>query len=176
MSGDADKDEDGFTTFRPRDNVSRYQFVTTLYRLAGEPDTTGLSNPFTDVNLKKDGTKPYYYDPVIWAYDAGVTTGKTATTFAGSQNISRQQMATMLYRYAEVKGFDISGEADITGYPDYSKVAGYAKAALAWANEESIITGKEIGGQKFLDPGANATRQECATILQRFMERYMSDR
>jgi len=113
--------------------------------------------------------------PVFWALTNEITTGTSATTFSPKDNITRQDMATLLMRFADYMGFDISGRADIRSMPDYSRVKSYAQDAMAWANYEGIITGKDIDGKKYLDPRANATRQETATILMRFMNRYMSD-
>ncbi len=169
MTGDADNDNDGFTTFNPKGNITRGEFITTLYRLDGEKEVEG-NMPFTDVKKNK-----FYYTPVLWALTNEITTGTSATTFSPKDNITRQDMATLLMRFAGYMGFDTSGRADIRSMPDYSRVKSYARDAMAWANYEGIITGKDIDGKKYLDPRANATRQETATILQRFMERYMSE-
>ncbi len=172
MTGDADSDNDGFTTFNPKGNITRGEFITTLYRLDGEKEVEGNEEefPFTDVKKNK-----FYYMPVFWALTNEITTGTSATTFSPKDNITRQDMATLLMRFADYMGFDTSGRADIRSMPDYSRVKTYARDAMAWANYEGIITGKDIDGKKYLDPRANATRQETATILQRFMERYMSE-
>jgi len=171
MSGDEDNDHDGYTTFRPDGDITRGQFITTLYRMAGSPEVDGTST-FTDVKLSKSGKKPYYYDAVVWAKEKGVTTGVSDTRFAPGDNIQRQQMATMLMRYADVMGFDTAEKEAIGNYPDYSKVAKYARDALSWANAKRIITGKDKDGKKYLDPKATATRKECACILQRFCDAY----
>ena len=84
-------------------------------------------------------------------------------------------MATMLMRFAKYKGYDTSRRTELGNMPDYSQVSSYAKEALSWANAEGIITGKDRNGQKYLDPRATATRQECATIIMRFMKRYVGE-
>ena len=167
MSGDADKNGDGFTTFRPKDSISRYEFVVTLYRMAGSPGADG-EHPFIDV---PDGK--YYSDAVRWAYLNNITTGDSATTFSGKKLITRQQIATMMVRFAEYMDVDTSDRADLSGFPDASKVSGYAKDGMAWANAAGLITGKEVGGVFYLDPKANAKRQEVATILMRFRKAYI---
>ncbi len=167
MSGDADKNGDGFMTFRPKDNISRYEFVVTLYRMAGSPGADG-EHPFIDV---PDGK--YYSDAVRWAYLNNITTGDSATTFSGKKLITRQQIATMMVRFAEYMDVDTSDRADLSGFPDASKVSGYAKDGMAWANAAGLITGKEVGGVFYLDPKANAKRQEVATILMRFRKAYI---
>ena len=169
MTGDDDNDGDGVTTFRPKDDVSRGQFITTLYRLAGSPGVSG-DTPFTDVKPHK-----YYATAVLWAYQNDITTGTSPTTFDPEISIQRQQMATLLMRFADYMKFDTSEKADIKTMPDYKKVNSYARAALSWANAKGIITGKEdtATGVHWLAPRDNTTRQECATILQRFYQAYM---
>ena len=167
MNGDKDKDGDGYTTFRPHDIITRAQFVTTLYRLDGAPKVSDRI-PFTDVP-----GSVYYTEAVRWAYKNQITTGTGKTTFSPNIAISREQMATMLKRYAEYKGYNISAKSDISKIPDYKKVSNYAKDALSWANAKGIIQGKEINGKRYLDPKASATRQECATLLKRFCLEYV---
>ena len=166
MSGSTDKN--GVATFRPKDNITRAEFVTILYRMAGSPKVYSNGNPFTDVKLKADGTKPYYYDAVVWAKVVGVITGYPDGTFRTKNNITRADMAVTLMRYASDQGIDTSNKANITGMPDYSNVPKYARDAVAWANAYGIITGREKSGVQYLAPRENAQRQECATILQRF--------
>ena len=167
MSGDAGTDGDGFTTFSPKGTLTRGQFITTLYRLANEPEVEG-EMPFTDVAEGK-----YYYNAVLWALNNEITTGTSDTTFSPSKTITRQQIATLLMRFADYMDFNTKKRSDISGMPDYSQVSGYARDAFSWANAEGLITGKDRDGKKYLDPKATATRQECATILMRFYKRYM---
>lgn len=82
--------------------------------------------------------------------------------------VTREQMATILYRYAEYRGEDVSARADLSSYPDQKQVGGWAKAAFRWANAEGFITGANLEGQVLLNPKGKATRAELATVLQRF--------
>ncbi len=166
MSGSTDKN--GVTTFRPKDNITRAEFVTILYRMAGSPKVLSSGDPFTDVKQKANGSKPYYYDAVVWAKAVGVITGYPDGTFGTKNNITRADMAVTLMRYASDQGIDTGNKANITGMPDYSNVPKYARDAVAWANAYGIITGREKSGVQYLAPRENAQRQECATILQRF--------
>ena len=169
MTGDADRDGDGYTTFNPKGEIIRGEFITTLYRMDGEKAVEG-NMPFTDVKANK-----FYYHSILWAYHNGITTGTGATTFSPKDNITRQDMAVLMMRFANYMGYDTGKRENIRNMPDYAKVKSYARDAFSWANAEGIITGKEINGQKYLDPRANATRQECATIIMRFMKRYVGE-
>ena len=93
--------------------------------------------------------------------------GETTTTFHPEGNITREQIATILYRYAEYKKYDTKEQADLSGYADAGKISGYAEAAMKWANAEGLITGRTA---TTLVPAGNATRAEIATILMRFCE------
>lgn len=168
MTGSDKVDDDGLTTFNPKGNITRGEFITTLYRLDSDAEITIDEMPFIDVSKKK-----FYYTPILWALNYEITTGTSATTFSPKDNITRQDMAVLLMRFANHMGFDTNGRADIMGMSDYSRVKSYARDAMEWANYEGIITGKDVKGQKLLDPRAFATREECATILMRFMQRYI---
>ena len=134
--------------------------MTILYRLEGEPEVSGTSG-FTDVEA---GT--WYTDAVAWAAANGIVNGTTDTTFAPGEDITREQLVTVLYRYAESKGYDVSASADLSGYPDAGQVQDYAQPAMAWAVAEGIVEG--VDGT--LNPAGNATRAQIATILMRFCE------
>ena len=151
----------GGNRFAPNSETTRAQLVTILYRLEGEPAVSG-DLPFTDV---ESGT--WYTDAVLWAAQNGIVNGVTDTTFAPGDNITRQQLVTILYRYAEAKGYDVSASADLSGYPDAGQVQDYAQPAMAWAVAENIIQGMEDGTLK---PAGNASRAQIATILMRFCE------
>ncbi|MBR5632537.1 MAG: S-layer homology domain-containing protein, partial [Clostridia bacterium] len=154
------------STFSPSGTMSRSMIVTVLYRIAGQP-SHGEENPFTDVG---DG---WYYDAVLWAYENGIVTGTSATTFAPNGDVTREQMATFLYRFAKHMGYDTSAKADLTVFPDEGKVGSWAYDALAWANAEGLITGaKGSDGAIRLDPQGKATREQVATILMRFCKTY----
>ena len=153
------------TTFGPNQPLARAQFAIILYRMNGEPDVE-YSAVFPDVPDDE-----WFTDAVLWAADTGVVTGYTDTgKFGPADNINREQMAVMMYRYAKYKEYDVSGSADISKYNDASSVNDFAKEAMQWAVGNGIITGKYQ--ETVLDPQGNATRAECATIIQRFLEKY----
>ncbi len=169
MTGDADSDNDGITTFRPHDALTRGQYVTMLYRMDGGTDVTGYANPFTDVKKGK-----YYYNAVVWALHEGLTTGTSDTTFEPEKAITRQEMATFLMRFANYYNIDTSEKADISAMPDYNRVKAFAKDAMAWAYQNGIITGKEVKGSTvvYLAPRDLAEREQAAAIMQRFMQKW----
>ena len=147
--------------FAPNTATNRAMLATILYRLAGEPAVSG-DLPFTDVAA---GT--WYTDAVLWAAQNGIVNGLGENTFAPMNTLTREQLVTMLYRYAEAKGYDVSASADLSGYPDAGQVQDYAQPAMAWAVAENIIQGMEDGTLK---PAGNASRAQIATILMRFCE------
>ena len=146
----------GNKTFSPNANMSRAMLVTVLYRMAGEPSVSGIANPFKDV---VKGT--YYYNAVLWAYNKGIVTGKGADKFAPNDNVSRQEIAAFIYRYAGKP----TATGTLTGFSDYAKVSGYATDAMKWATRNEIITG--IGGK--LVPTAAATRAQVVAMLYRYL-------
>ena len=148
------------TTFGPGTTTTRGMIVTILYRLEGEPDTTASS--FTDA-----ASGMYYADAVAWAQANSIVTGITETIFAPDQAITREQMAAILYRYAQYKGYDVTASNDLSSYTDASRISAYATAAMQWANAEGLITGNT---STTINPTGNATRAEVATILMRFCE------
>lgn len=147
--------------FAPNATTTRAMIVTILYRLEGSPAVTGGS-VFTDV---PDGQ--WYTDAVNWAAANQIVNGTSATTFAPNAPITREQMAAILYRYAQHKGYDVSGKADLSGYADNGQVSAYAKDALAWANAAKLINGVT---NTTLDPQGSATRAQVSAILHRFCE------
>ena len=135
-------------------------FATLLYRLAGKPAVSG-SHPFTDV---ADGQ--YYSDAVLWAYQNNVVTGTgDGTTFSPNAIVTREQMVTMLYRYAQFAGIDASASTSLAGFPDHADVATWAEASMKWAVAEGLIKGTSDG--KLL-PQGNTNRAQAATVLVRF--------
>lgn len=150
--------------FAPNAATSRAMIVTILYRLENEPGVSGKS-PFTDVAAGQ-----WYTNAVAWAAANGIVTGTTDTTFAPNGNITREQMAAILYRYASYKGLDVSRQADLSGYADASAISAYAKQAMAWANGQGLITGVTA---TTLNPGGNAVRAQAATILMRLCEQVL---
>ena len=151
----------GGNRFAPNSETTRAQLVTILYRLEGEPAVSG-DLPFTDVE-----TGIWYTDAILWAAQNNIVNGVSDTEFAPGDDLTRQQLVTILYRYAESKGYDVSASADLSGYPDAGQVQDYAQPAMAWAVAENIIQGMEDGTLK---PAGNASRAQIATILMRFCE------
>lgn len=150
--------------FAPNATTSRAMIVTILYRLENEPAVSGKS-PFTDVAAGQ-----WYTNAVAWAAANGIVTGTTDTTFAPNGNITREQMAAILYRYASYKGLDVSRQADLSGYADANAISAYAKQAMAWANGQGLITGVTA---TTLRPDGNAVRAQAATILMRLCEQVL---
>ena len=152
------------TTFGPIDPLARAQFAVILHRMNGEPEVP-YSARFHDV-----GAGLWYTNAILWAADTQVVTGYSNGNFGPGDLINREQMALMMYRYANYKGYDTSARADFSSYQDASMVSDFAAEAMQWAVGEKIITGKYNETQ--LDPKGNASRAECATIIMRFVEKY----
>lgn len=148
------------TTFSPYAPMTRAMLVTVLYRLEGEPAVTGRSG-FSDVMIGS-----YYEAAVTWAADNGIVNGTSATTFSPSENVTREQMAAILCRYAQYKQYGTSASASLSAFSDASAVSTYAKAPLSWAVAEKLVNGTD---GKLL-PRASATRAQVAAILHRFVE------
>ncbi len=156
------------STFSPSGTMTRAMIVSVLHRIADKP-APAVNNPFTDL----EAGQTWYHEAVIWAYENGIVTGTSATTFAPTGAVTREQMATFLYRFAKYMDHDTSKSADLTVFPDASKVGSWAYDALAWANAEGLITGaKGNDGTTRLDPQGQATREQVATILMRFCESF----
>lgn len=149
------------STFAPGTTTSRAMLATLLYRLEGEPAVTGAS--FTDVAAGQ-----WYSDAVAWAAAEGIVNGVgDGSVFAPNDTITREQMAVMLYRYAQYKGYDVTGSADLSGYTDAGSISSWAEYAMAWAVDAGLISGT---GAAILSPQGSASRAEIATILMRFCE------
>lgn len=151
------------TRFGGELNTTRGQIVTILWRLTGEPRAT-RNNPFNDVSSRQ-----YYYDAISWAYDAGVVDGFDARTFKPDQNVTREQLAAILYRYAKYMNLSTSGSAYLAKYRDADKIANWAYDAMAWANYRGLINGTSATR---IDPKGYATRAQIAAILHRFAVEY----
>ena len=151
----------GDNLFAPNSETTRAQLETILYRLEGEPEVSGTSG-FTDVEADT-----WYTDAVAWAAANGIVNGVSETEFAPGKDITREQLATILFRYAEAKGYDVSARADLSAYPDADQIQSYAAESVAWAVAEGLIQGFE---DNTLRPAGNATRAQIATILMRFCE------
>ncbi len=149
--------------FAPNGALSRAMLVTILYRAEGEPEVSG-ENPYTDV---AEGT--WYSDAVKWADANGIVKGYGDGTFGPNDNITREQIAAIMMRYADYKGIDTSARADLSGYADESEISDWAYENMQWANAEGLITGRS---NNMLVPQGNTTRTETAAILMRFCEKY----
>lgn len=154
MNGTADN------TFSPKANTTRGMVVTVLYRLENQPSTSAAS--FTDV-----ASGAYYANAVAWANANGIVSGYGSGKFGPNDKVTREQLAAILYRYAQYKKYDVSDAKSLDGYTDAKSVSSYAVPALQWANAAGVVTGKS--GSK-LDPKGNATRAEVAAMLMRFCE------
>ena len=153
----------GSGRFAPKMTTTRAQIVQILYNLEGEPKVSGTI-PFTDL------TQNWYKDAVLWAYQTGVVSGTSATTFAPDLPVTREQIAVILMGYAEkVLGVTRTWTpADLSVYPDAGSVSDWAKDALADAVTLGLISGASNGGQPLLNPQGSATREQVATILMAF--------
>ncbi len=148
------------TTFSPNASMTRAMLVTVLYRLEDQPAVNGRSG-FSDVQYNG-----YYEDAVTWAADNGIVNGTSTTTFSPNANVTREQMAAILYRYAQYKKYNTAASSGLNGFTDHASVSGYAAASLEWAVAEKLVNGSN--GK--LMPTGNATRAQVAAILHRFVE------
>ena len=155
------------TTFSPEGTTSRGMIVTILWRMAGSPDMEDKiwGYPFADV----DATA-YYGTAVYWARLNGIAGGYDDATFGPNDPITREQMAVMMYRYAQYMGYDTTqGGMAIREYADYGQVSSYALEAMDWANATGIVTGTS---ESTLSPQGQATRAQAAAMFTRFCEQY----
>lgn len=148
------------TTFSPNATTTRAMIVTILHRLENEPSASASS--FTDVV-----SGAYYENAVNWAAANDIVNGISETSFAPNTAISREQMAAILYRYAQFKGYDVTESNDLNRFTDASQISPYATTAMQWANAEGLVTGNT---STTINPKGDATRAEVATILMRFCE------
>lgn len=148
------------TTFSPNASMTRAMLVTVLYRLEGQPAVNGRSG-FSDVQYNG-----YYEDAVTWAANNGIVNGTSDTTFSPNANVTREQMAAILYRYAQHKKYNTAASSSLNGFSDHAGVSGYAVTPLQWAVAEKLVNG--TAGK--LMPTGNATRAQVAAILHRFVE------
>ncbi|WP_458407645.1 S-layer homology domain-containing protein [Anaerotignum sp.] len=148
--------------FGPYWNTTRGMITTILWRMEGKPEAGTV--PFKDVK-----TDAYYADAVAWAAEKGIVSGYDAMTFGPDDNITREQLASILWRYAKYKGYDVSvGEdTNILSYKDAFSISEYAIPAMQWACGEGIISGNADGT---LNPRGNAQRAHAAQMLMKFMD------
>ena len=147
-------------SFSPSASMTRAMLVTVLYRLEGEPAVAGRSS-FADVR-----SGAYYEKAVIWAAANGIVTGTSSTSFSPDAKVTREQLAAILYRYAQYKKLDTSASTKLSSFSDAGEVSGYANAALGWAVAERLVNG--ASGK--LMPKGYATRAQVAAIFHRFVE------
>ncbi len=152
MSGTSDSE------FSPAGITTRGMIVTVLWRLDGSPVETGKD--FDDV---KEGA--YYYDAVAWASNNGIVSGYSETTFGPDDTATREQLATIVYRYASYKKYDVSKEAELDKYVDKDQISSYAEKSIKWANASGLITGTS---EETISPKNDVQRSQLAAILKRF--------
>ena len=157
------------TEFDPDGTLTRAMLVTVLWRQAGEPAAT-QDCAFPDLGSPNDPAASWYLDAVAWAAEAGIVNGRPDGTFDPKGAITRQELATMLYRFAGVMKLDTSAKGDLSVFPDDDQVLAYAVDAMTWANGAGLVKGNSRDGVNYLDPWGNATRAQFATILMRFCE------
>lgn len=150
------------TTFEPETAMSRAMFVTVLYRMAGEPDASKYDNPFDDV---KDGM--WYTDAVCWAAANGIVKGVSDKAFAPNADVTREQAAAFMQRYASFQKYDVTAKNNLAAFTDAASVSSWAKADMQWAVGAGLINGMT---KTTIAPQGTATRAQVATILMRFCE------
>ena len=146
------------TTFEPQTAMNRGMLVTVLHRLAGKPGVAA-NTTFSDVR-----EADWYAPGVAWASAIGVVNGVTTTQFSPTGTVTREQIATILYRYSAYLGYDVSARASLAGFRDHSKVSAWALETMSWAVAEGLMQ----GGDGLLDPTGGATRAQVATLMQRY--------
>lgn len=150
-------------TFAPDEELARAQFALILYRMEGEPEVASTEPAFPDAEAG------WYKNAVIWASENSIITGYSDTgLFGPADPINREQMATIMFRYAKHKGWDINQQENISTFPDASRVNPFAKDAVSWAVANKIISGNNGN----LDPQGSAVRAQAATIISRFTAIY----
>ncbi len=150
-------------TFSPDMVMQRGMLLTMLYRLAGSPDVTGLTHPFTDLKETE-----YYYSAVVWAYNQGIAKGTGGNIFAPEAELTREQLATFLFRYAGAENSDYT-PGDLTVFTDAGEIGDYAETAMAWAVGVDILHG---AGDGALAPLRSATRAEMAQLLTNYSRKF----
>ena len=152
----------GANTFEPMKVLTRAEFVTVLHNLEGKPDVA-YKNTFKDVPKGK-----WFTTPVMWAYKNEITSGVSKTEFGTDTEITREQLATMLYKYAKLKKYKTTFDKNaLNAFYDKNMVSSWATEAMQWAVSNGVMSGKaQVGNYKFLDPTGEATRAECAQMIK----------
>ena len=153
------------TSFEPDGSMTRAMLVTVLWRVEGQP-TPSEQSRFSDVERGS-----WYDKAVLWAAECKVVNGVSATRFEPDSNVTREQIAVILYRYARYKDLDTRERGELSAFPDVADVSSYATTALSWANGARLINGTSNGTVDLLDPQGDATRAQVAAILMRFLNR-----
>lgn len=163
-----DTDENGDVIFDPDASLSRQEFAQIIYASEGKPQGETVAE-FTDVAAGQ-----WYTNAVLWAADQGIVSGIGDGMFGVDKNITREQLALMLYQYAGLEGYDRSNSMELDGFVDEEAVSGWSETALKWAVANGVMSGKaaEDGTSKKLDPQGEATRAECAAMLRTFMQTF----
>ena len=154
------------TIFAPEANLTRAEFATVLYSQSGKPAVT-YRPVFKDVEKGA-----WYSNPVLWAYDNSIVSGYANGNFGTSDNITREQLALMMYKYAKTKGYDTTAESGmLQKFSDEAQISTWAREAIQWAASHGIMSGKGNGadGKPLLDPQGNATRAECAAMMKKML-------
>ena len=144
--------------FLPNGELTRGQLMTILYRMAGEPEAAETT-PFADVKMDQ-----YYGQAIAWAAENGIAKGITDTRFAPNTAVTREQLVTFLFRYAQFSHEDVKGVCDLTEFADHKAVSDFACEPMAWAVDTGILTGMD----GLLNPKGDATRAQIATMLLRY--------
>ncbi|MDO5650375.1 MAG: S-layer homology domain-containing protein, partial [Gallicola sp.] len=146
-------------TFDPHGTTTRAMVVTVLYIMEGSPNVSGVSK-FNDV-----GDNEWFSDGVIWASENEIAQGISEDEFSPNSQVTREQLVTFLYRYAQYKNLNVDGRGIPDTFQDKNNVSGWAAVAMAWAIGQEIVKGNDLGN---INPQGEATRAEIATIIQRF--------
>lgn len=151
------------TTFQPDAPMTRAMLVTVLWRYAGKP--AGYDNPFVDVSESR-----WYTNAIAWAAATGVVSGVGNDCFCPNGNVTREQIASILFRYAKNAGYATDMRAELTTFPDYAAVSGWAQESLRWAVAVQLISGVKSDDKVLLQPKSSATRAQVAAILMRYIQ------
>ena len=156
----------GDNQFAPNAPLTREMLAVVLYNMEKQPESTGV-NPFADVKADM-----WYTDAIVWANANGIVAGYDDSTFGLGDSITREQLAAILYRYAQLKDYDVTEKADLTGYTDSASISSYAVEAMQWANANGIVNGMT---ETTLAPQGTATRAQVATMLMNFCENVVTE-
>lgn len=157
------------TIFGPNDNMTRGMLVTVLWRYAEKPENPEWTNDFRDVPNGR-----YFTKAVIWAANNGIVSGIGDGVFGPDDNVTREQLAAILFRYANKLKLDTSDRGSFDAFADRNSVSNYAKDAISWAVAKGIMSGDKQGSTLYLMPKDNATRAQVASMLMRYIENVLT--